>query len=83
MPFTSLTGYRARCRLAGLRRAAFWRELGFPNLKLANAARRLNAARRREDKARLRALAQNPFALVALPRRRHRVLDRMRRLVGV
>jgi hypothetical protein len=33
--------------------------------------------------ARLAALAQNPFVLVALPRRRHRVLEGMRRLFGV
>jgi hypothetical protein len=44
MPFeTSEAGYRARCRLGGLhggpKRAAFWRGLGWPNLKRATQAR--------------------------------------------
>lgn len=30
---------RARCRLQGLHRAAFWRALGWPNLKRASAKR--------------------------------------------
>jgi hypothetical protein len=32
-------GRRMRCRLNGLKRAAYWRALGFPNFKLGIAAR--------------------------------------------
>jgi hypothetical protein len=44
-----------RAKLGGLRRAAFWRSLGFPNLARARAARQRNLARKREEKARLQA----------------------------
>ena len=37
-----------RARSHGLRRARFWRALGFPNLALAREARARNCARRRE-----------------------------------
>jgi len=39
MPFTSENAFLMRQRACGLRRAAFWRALGFPNLVLARAAR--------------------------------------------
>jgi len=39
MPFDSRSGLRAFQRLCGLRRAAYWRSLGWPNLKRATAAR--------------------------------------------
>jgi hypothetical protein len=50
VPFTPENAKAMRARSHGLRRAEFWRALGFPNIELANAARRLNAARRREEK---------------------------------
>jgi hypothetical protein len=50
---------RARCRLNGLHRAAFWRALGFPNLKRATEAHKANAAKRRAEKERL---ALQPWA---------------------
>ncbi len=42
-------------RSHGLRRAAFWRALGFPNLVLARAARQRNLSRKHEEKARAQA----------------------------
>ena len=38
-PSCNIDGKRARCRLAGLRRAEFWRKTGWANLKLATARR--------------------------------------------
>lgn len=64
MPFNSETARKARQVLHGQGRAAFWRELGFPNLVLAHAARRRNAAARREAKACAAKLEANPRALV-------------------
>jgi hypothetical protein len=55
MPFTSETAKKARARSHGLRRAKFWRALGFPNLVLAPAARQRSLARKREEEARLQA----------------------------
>lgn len=51
MPFTSDSGKFYRRRLAGLRRAAFWKALGNPNLVLARAKHSENARLRREAKA--------------------------------
>ena len=48
MGFTSITGKSARSRQGGKKRAAFWRALGWPNLKLATEARL-----RKQAKARL------------------------------
>ena len=48
--FDSDRGKLARCRQGGLKRAAYWRELGWPNLKLARAQYALNAAARRAAK---------------------------------
>lgn len=68
MPFNSSeAGYLARCRLGGLhggpRRAAFWRELGWPNLVLARAAK----ARKRQERLKREEWAMartvNPYAL--------------------
>jgi len=63
MPFNSRTALAARNRLGGLHRAAFWRELGFPNLVLARAAK----ARKREERLKRETLElarrANPFAL--------------------
>ena len=68
------TGYLFRCRYAGLKRAAYWRGLGFPNLALANAARaKLHEQRRREEAARQFSQFANPedFAdLLAQPKLR-------------
>ena len=50
MRWTSTTAKQARARSHGLRRAAFWRALGWPNLKLATEARL-----RKQAKARLEA----------------------------
>jgi len=46
MPFNSNSARSARSRRAGLKRAAFWRELDFHNLKLARAAKALKRAER-------------------------------------
>ena len=63
MPFkTSEEGYRARCRLAGLNRAAYWRELGFPNLKRATAAR-MEKRRQRKMLAELKPLQQTSLTV--------------------
>jgi hypothetical protein len=39
MPFNFENALPARQRMCGLHRAAFWRQLGFPNLVLARKAR--------------------------------------------
>jgi hypothetical protein len=53
-------GYLFRCRGAGLKRAEFWRELGFPNLVRARAAyAKIRAERRRQEAAK----QFSPFAL--------------------
>jgi len=53
-------GYLFRCRGAGLKRAAFWRELGFPNLVRARAAyAKIRAERRRQQVAK----QFGPFAI--------------------
>ena len=44
MPFTCENAKSMRARSHGLRRAAFWRALGFPNLVLARAVRQRNLA---------------------------------------
>ena len=44
------SGYRARCRYAGLKRAAYWRALGHPNLVLARIASQATYAARRRAK---------------------------------
>jgi hypothetical protein len=41
MPFDSQTGRCARSRRGGLKRAAYWHTLGFPNLVRARAAKAL------------------------------------------
>ena len=46
MPFTSETSRKARARSHGLRRAAFWRKLGFSNLEAARELKRLYRASR-------------------------------------
>jgi hypothetical protein len=46
MPFTSVTGRKARARLQGLHRAAYWKKLGYINCTLARAAQ----ARYREER---------------------------------
>jgi hypothetical protein len=46
--FTSETAAKARCRQGGLKRAAYWRSLGWPNLKRAWIARDAYWARYRE-----------------------------------
>ena len=47
-----------RARLGGLKRAAFWRALGFPNMALARAAAARNREARKLEKARLEAEAK-------------------------
>ena len=47
---SSTEAYALRCRQAGLKRAAYWRALGFPNLKLAREAFKLKCAKRRLEK---------------------------------
>ena len=65
MPFNSETGYLARCRLHGLlggpKRAAFWRELGFPNLVGARKARWKGHVLKATQRA---AEAYSPFAIL-------------------
>ena len=59
MLFTPETGYACRCRYAGLKRAAFWRQHGFENLVRARAAyAKIRAERRRQKAAKL----FSPFA---------------------
>jgi hypothetical protein len=53
MPFNSETARAAYCRFAGLRRAAFWRALGFPNLVRAREARARKRARAAAEQASL------------------------------
>jgi hypothetical protein len=64
MPFNSRTALAVRNRLGGLHRAAFWRELGFPNLVLARAAK----AKKREQRLRLERVQPakrfSPFAMM-------------------
>jgi hypothetical protein len=45
---TSDQAYRMRCRLGGLRRAEFWRKLGFPNLIKARELLRRKQAEARK-----------------------------------
>jgi hypothetical protein len=45
----ALSATQLRARLHGLHRAAFWRKLGFPNCKLATAARLKKLAEKREE----------------------------------
>jgi hypothetical protein len=52
---------RAFNRLCGLHRAAFWRELGFPNLVLARAALARKVAK---SKALEQARLFSPFAIL-------------------
>jgi hypothetical protein len=54
---TADEGRRLRAKLAGLRRAAYWRRLGFPNCELARAAL-----------ARKRAMAKHLCETEGLPR---------------
>ena len=59
MPFSRTNSQFAasmRARLQGLHRAAFWAEQGYPNLQRAWAARKRNAALRREAKLAQQAL---------------------------
>ena len=60
---TKLTPAAARSRGAGLKRAAFWRKLGFPNLVLARAARAKKRAL-----ARAAAADVGPYDLPGRPR---------------
>ena len=64
MPFTdSQSGYRGRCTLGGLRRAAFWAAQGWPNLVLARAAKAGKRQERLKREEWALARAANPFAL--------------------
>ena len=60
MPDLRTMGYLFRCRGAGLKRAAFWRQHGFENLVRARAAyAKIRAERRRQKAAKL----FSPFAI--------------------
>ena len=64
MPFTdSQSGYRARCKLGGLRRAAYWAAQGFPNLVRARAAKARKQLERLQREEWALARSVNPFAL--------------------
>jgi hypothetical protein len=71
---TSESAYAARARMAGLRRAAFWRQLGFPNCALATAAR-MEKRRQRKQLEELEALQQP--ALTRQPPSRTKRQDRL------
>jgi hypothetical protein len=79
--------YKAmRARSHGLRRAQFWRALGFPNLVLARARMAEIRALRKQVAADLEARKQNPYALIQVPSRRSRlkrVYAHVSRLLGV
>ena len=51
MPFTRENAKAMRARSHGLRRAAFWRAQGFPNLVLARARRAEIRAEQKLEKA--------------------------------
>ena len=48
--FNSDSGRRARAKVSGRKRAAFWRTTGFANLVLAREQLRLNREARREQR---------------------------------
>jgi hypothetical protein len=67
MPFDSRTALAARNRLGGLHRAAFWRELGFPNLVRARAALANKVRLRRLEEWKREELRRTPYALLDDP----------------
>ena len=62
-----MKGYRARCILGGLRggprRAAYWRELGFPNLAKGRTVRLRNLRARKQQEELALARIANPLGL--------------------
>jgi len=83
-----IIGYLFRCRGAGLKRAAYWREQGFPNLVLARAAMAKIRAERRQQEAGRRfspfAIPGEPYEdlLPPKPRRRRRKQVYKSRVLG-
>jgi len=72
MPFTnSHDAYIARCKLGGYKggpkRAAYWRELGFPNLVRARAVRTNKRRLRLLEEWKRRELERTPYALLNDP----------------
>ena len=67
MPFNSRTALAARNRLGGLHRAAFWRELGFPNLVRARAALANKVRLRRLEQWKQEELRRTRFAILDEP----------------
>jgi hypothetical protein len=57
-------GFVACQRNAGLHRAAFWRQLGYPNPVLARAAKARKPQQRQLKKWKREELLRTPFALL-------------------
>jgi hypothetical protein len=53
--------------LGGLHRAAFWRQLGFPNLVLARAALANKVRQRKLEEWKREELSRTPFAILDEP----------------
>lgn len=64
----SYGAFIARCKRGGYaggpKRAAFWRQLGFPNLVLARAAKAKKREQRLAVERKREALKRNPFAML-------------------